>query len=303
MSPLRLIWFIDTDDMKRILITHMGVPDKPDEVKEYLFNIFSDDAMMLLPFQKTMAEIISTLRAKKSTQRYNSIGWTPLRRYTDEIVEKLLRKFKYDDILIKAAYTHSKPYIYDEPADSLIFPLYPEYSISLFGPIKKRMKNPIILKEWYYEQEFVDVFSERIKQRLQGLLPQKTALLFLAHGVPSSLKKKGDLYEDEIKESYEIFRKRFADYKSFLGYIGKVGPAKWSRPYADELVYMIKGYDNVVAVFLSFPVDNLEVLYDIDIVLKQKAEKAGIKNFLRAPLLNADDDFIEALYKIIRRRL
>jgi ferrochelatase len=281
----------------------MGVPDNPSEVKDYLFNIFSDDAMMSLPFQKTMAKIISTLRAKKSTERYNSIGWTPLKKYTDEIVRKLLIKFKDDDISVNAAYTHSKPYIYDEPSDSIIFPLYPQYSISLFGPIKKRIKNPVIMKEWYFEPEFIEVFSKRIKKSLEGLLPQKTALLFLAHGVPVSLKKKGDLYEDEVKESYEIFRKRFSGYKSFLGYIGKVGPQEWSRPYADDLIYLLKGYDNVVGVFLSFPVDNLEVLYDIDTVLKQKAEKAGIKNFLRVPLLNADDDFVEALSIIIRRRL
>jgi len=64
----------------------------------------------------------------------------------------------------------------------------------------------------------------------------------------------------------------------------------------DELTK--KGVKNILLVPLSFISDNIETLYDIDIVYKKYAEEKGLK-FVRTDCLNTSPKFIEALSNII----
>jgi ferrochelatase len=290
--------------MKEIIITHMGSPQNEEEVKEFLFNIFNDRNLIHFPFQSFVARLISSMRKKESLYRYKKIGDNPCLRYTLELSEKLSAIFKKEGYIVKAKFTHLRPYIYEDfNKDSLIFPLYPQYSDSLLGIIKGKIVGARILKEWYYEEEFLSLMESKIKKSLEGTDPDKTALLFLAHGIPESFIINGDEYEKQIISTYESLKSRFPDYKSKLAYIGKVGPSKWLKPYADEIIDEFKKIENIVSIYLSFPIDNLEVLYDIDIEYKNKLIERGVKRFIRAELLNSKDDFSKALYKIIKRRL
>ena len=290
--------------MKEIIITHMGSPQNEEDVKEFLFNIFNDRNLIHFPFQSFVARLISSMREKETLYRYRKIGDNPCLKYTLKLCEKLSSMFREDGYRVKAKFTHLKPYIYEDFKDgSLIFPLYPQYSNSLIGIIKKNLAGAKILKEWYYEEEFLSLMESKIKKSLEGTNPDKTALLFLAHGIPLSFVLNGDGYEKQIIATYESLKSRFPNYKSKLSYIGRVGPAKWLKPYADEIIDEIKKTENIVSVYLSFPIDNLEVLYDIDIDLKNKLIEGGVKKFIRVELLNSKDDFSKALYKIIKRRL
>jgi ferrochelatase len=53
---------------------------------------------------------------------------------------------------------------------------------------------------------------------------------------------------------------------------------------------------------VGFVADNVETLYDIDILYKQQSESMGI-SFRRSPCLNDSDRFIEALSSIVREYL
>jgi len=48
--------------------------------------------------------------------------------------------------------------------------------------------------------------------------------------------------------------------------------------------------------------DHIEILYDIDILYKEKAESLGMV-FKRTPSLNSSEEFIEALATIVEERL
>lgn len=290
--------------MKEIIITHMGTPKNEKEVEEFLFNIFNDRDLMRLPLQSLMARLISKLRKKESTSRYRQIGENPCLKYTIELGDKLSSLFEKDGFMVKVKFTHLSPYIYEDfKKDSLIFPLYPQYSNSVIGIIKSKLPDAKILKEWYYEEEFLSLMENRIKKSLAGLSSHDTTLLFLAHGIPKSFSLNGDEYENQVISTYEILKSRFSDYDSKLAYIGKVGFARWLSPNADEIIDEIKKQNNVVFIYLSFPIDNLEVLYDIDIELRSKFAKKGMGKTIRAELLNSADDFSHALYTIIKRRL
>lgn len=290
--------------MNKIIITHMGSPKDEKEVEEFLFNIFSDKNLMRLPLQSLIARLISKFREKESVYRYKKIEGSPCLKYTIELKDKLASLFKKDGFIVKAKFTHLKPYIYEDfEDDSVIFPLYPQYSNSVLGIIKSKLPKAKILKEWYYEEEFISLMESRIKKSLNGLSPHNTALLFLAHSIPKSFSLNENGYEKQVIATYEILKSRFAVYNSRLAYIGKVGFAKWLGPDADGIIDELKGFNNVVFVYLSFPIDNLEVLYDIDIKLKNRFIEKGFKKIIRAELLNSANDFSQALYTIIKRRL
>ncbi len=61
-DPAREIW--------GVLFVNMGGPEKTEEIRPYLYNIFSDRAVINFPLapllQKPMARLISTLSRKKS---------------------------------------------------------------------------------------------------------------------------------------------------------------------------------------------------------------------------------------------
>src|SRR4026208_1405566 len=79
-----------TNSDKRIgvLLFNLGGPETLDDVRPFLFNLFSDPDIIRLPWralQKPLAWLISTQRHQKSRGYYEQIGGgSPLRRITDE---------------------------------------------------------------------------------------------------------------------------------------------------------------------------------------------------------------------------
>ena len=73
-----------------VLLLNLGGPDSLDDVQPFLYNLFADPDIIRLPapaqfLQPTIAQLVSTLRAPKSREGYESIGGgSPLRRITEE---------------------------------------------------------------------------------------------------------------------------------------------------------------------------------------------------------------------------
>ena len=76
-----------------VLLLNLGGPEKPEDVRPFLFNLFSDPEIIRIPFpflQKPLAWFISSRRAKTSQENYQQIGGgSPLRRITEEQGEAL----------------------------------------------------------------------------------------------------------------------------------------------------------------------------------------------------------------------
>ena len=53
---------------------------------------------------------------------------------------------------------------------------------------------------------------------------------------------------------------------------------------------------------IAFVSDHIETLYEIDLLFGGEAEKLGL-NFKRAPSLNAEPAFIEALAQLVEQRV
>lgn len=282
----------------------MGSPGSKEDIRNFLKRIFTDDNLIKLPFQNITGNVIALLRAPVAEKHYEKAGGnSPLLSITHTIAKKLRMRFLRDGYDVEAAFTHSAPYLEDLSEKELyVFPLYPQYSYALTGAIERKLPEAKVIKNWHLEEEFIECYKKRIEKVLAGC-GDDGVLFFIAHSIPIYLVEKGDPYISQVEETYDRLRSFFKKQKTVLTYIGKTGPVKWAGPEVKKEMRKYKDRKNIICVYLSMPVDNIEVLYDIDCEIKKEAEKLGCKNFIRVELPNDNEDFIDALEKIIRRKL
>jgi ferrochelatase len=75
---------------------------------------------------------------------------------------------------------------------------------------------------------------------------------------------------------------------------------KWLGPDTAEFLKANAAGRSVVAVPIAFVSEHLETLYDMDIVAREAALKAGAIGFHRVPALGVRPDFVKALAGIVR---
>lgn len=286
--------------MKQIVLAHMGGPSGETELALFLKNIFLDREMMRLPMQPVSGPLLAGLRFKRSKAHYERTGWTPVKKLTSSLAYKLNARLNRDGFNVRAMYTHLPPYIEEAPADALIVPLYPQYSSALAGAMEKRLPGRKVVRSWHERKDFTRMLAGGIKESISCPDPAGTALMFIAHGLPEIFAGNNDPYIGQVGETFRAIAHHFPGHRTSLSYIGRAGPMKWVGPEAKDLIPSLKNIENIIAAYISFPLDNIEVLYDIDIGLKEEAARHGIKNFTRAVLPNDSDEFAGILEEIIR---
>ena len=317
-----------------VLLLNLGGPDKIEDVRPFLYNLFSDPEIIRLPikaFQKPLAWLISTLRAKKSQDNYLEIGGgSPLRRITEAQAEALESKLKElgQDAKIYIGMRYWHPYteeaiarIKQDRIDELvILPLYPQFSISTSGSsfrvLEEMWQTDRALQEikytlipsWYDNSGYLAAMVDLIAQELDKFdKPDQVHVFFSAHGVPVSyVEEAGDPYQEEIEKCTSLIMQtlgRSNDYT--LAYQSRVGPVEWLQPYTEDSLNELgqKGIKDLLVVPISFVSEHIETLQEIDMEYREIAESAGITNFQRVPALNIHPGFIDSLAELVTESL
>jgi protoporphyrin/coproporphyrin ferrochelatase len=313
-----------------VLLLNLGGPEKPEDVRPFLFNLFSDPEIIRLPFpwlQKPLAWMISTSRHKKSQENYKQIGGgSPLRRITEEQAQALetqLRQRGCDAttyIGMRYWYPFTEEAIArvkrDQVQELVILPLYPQFSISTSGS-SFRLLDQIwqkdadlaqidytIIASWYNRPGYLKAMADLIAHELdQFPNPHQVHVFFSAHGVPVSyVEEAGDPYQREIEACTELIMQTLnRPNPHTLAYQSRVGPVEWLKPYTDDALRELAAQDvkDIVVVPISFVSEHIETLEEIDIEYREVAEEAGIENFHRVPALNTDPTFIAELATMV----
>jgi ferrochelatase len=313
-----------------VLLLNLGGPDQPEDVRPFLFNLFSDPEIIRLPFswlQKPLAWIISTSRASKSQENYKQIGGgSPLRRITEEQAQALQTSLQHKgqdaQVYIGMRYWH--PFTEEAIArirrdgieKLVILPLYPQFSISTSGssfrllerlwqedPALDRIEYTVI-PSWYKRPGYLQAMAQLIAQELdQFPNPDEVHIFFSAHGVPVSyVEEAGDPYQQEIEECTELIMQTLdRPNPHTLAYQSRVGPVEWLKPYTEEAIPELaaQGVENLLVVPISFVSEHIETLQEIDIEYRELAEEAGIQHFQRVPALNTHPVFIDDLADMV----
>ncbi len=313
-----------------VLLLNLGGPEQLEDVRPFLFNLFSDPEIIRLPvswLQRPLAWLISTTRAQKSQENYRQIGGgSPLRHITEEqaraLQESLRHKGHEAQIYIGMRYWY--PFTEEAIArikrdnieQLVILPLYPQFSISTSGssfrllekiwnsdPELERVQHTVI-DSWYDSPGYLQAMAQLISQQLDQLdNPDGAHIFFSAHGVPLSyVEEAGDPYQREIEGCVDLLMRtlnRPNDYT--LAYQSRVGPVEWLKPYTEDAIGELaeQGVNTLVVVPISFVSEHIETLQEIDMEYRELAEEAGIEHFHRVPALNTHPVFIDDLATMV----
>jgi protoporphyrin/coproporphyrin ferrochelatase len=313
-----------------VLLLNLGGPDQLEDVRPFLFNLFSDPEIIRLPFtwlQKPLAWLISTSRARKSQENYKLIGGgSPLRRITEEqaqaLQESLKQKGQDTQVYVGMRYWH--PFTEEAIArikrdgiDRLvILPLYPQFSISTSGSSFRLLarlweEDPAltqidytVISSWYERSGYLAAMADLIAQQLEQFeQPDQVHIFFSAHGVPVSyVEEAGDPYQTEIENCTALIMETLnRPNPHTLAYQSRVGPVEWLKPYTEEAIKELAaaGTDNLLVVPISFVSEHIETLQEIDMEYREIAEEAGIHHFQRVPALNTHPAFINDLAELV----
>ncbi|NEP08707.1 MAG: ferrochelatase [Symploca sp. SIO2C1] len=317
-----------------VLLLNLGGPEELEDVRPFLYNLFSDPEIIRLPFswlQKPLAWFIATRRAKTSQENYKQIGGgSPLRQVTEAqaqaLQEHLHQQGEEARIYVGMRYWH--PFT-EEAVDQIkrdkieqlvILPLYPQFSISTSGSSFRILEqlwqedpklNEIeytIIPSWYKQPDYLQAMAQLIEQELEQFPePESVHIFFSAHGVPLSyVTEGGDPYQEEIEDCTALIMKTLNRPNPYnLAYQSRVGPVEWLKPYTDDALRELgaQGIENLLVVPISFVSEHIETLQEIDIEYRELAEESGIKNFQRVPALNTNPVFINSLATLVTEAL
>jgi ferrochelatase len=160
---------------------------------------------------------------------------------------------------------------------------------------------------WHMHPLFLGAIREKVREGLTGFAPEerkKVKLLFTAHSLPKSIVEK-DPYAREIEESIRGVADGLEHRAWRMGYQSRGGgPEEWVGPDVESVLRDLskEGVQTVLIVPIGFVSDHIEILYDIDIVYREKAKSLGIK-LKRTSSLNYSEKFIEALSAIVEEHM
>ncbi len=314
-----------------VLLFNLGGPEKPGDVRPFLFNLFSDPEIVRLPWkpaQKPLAWLIATTRYRKSVGYYKQIGGgSPLRRITEDQATALGKELgrRGIDARVYVGMRYWPPFTTDALSeierDSIsqlvVLPLYPQFSVSTTGSSFKEFVGLIdqrgglrdlrrrYISRWHAHPGYVASLADQIVAEINAFPdpdPRHVHLLFSAHSVPQSYISRGDPYLNQIQETVRLVAERLGNRSPVeLSFQSKVGPVKWLEPSTDQKLRELaaRGVKQVLAIPISFVSDHIETLYELDILYRKLADELGIETYRRVPAFNCSPVFINTLADLV----
>lgn len=304
-----------------IVLFNLGGPDAPEAVRPFLFNLFSDPAIIGLPtlFRWMLAQLISRKRAPTAQKIYEEIGGkSPILENTQaqaEALEKTLSQHGNVQVFTVMRYWH--PRAADvaravqayKPDHVILLPLYPQYSTTTTASSLKEWKRaaeacrlnvPTSAICCYPTQEdLIRAHAQLVRtyydEASEYGVPR---ILFSAHGLPEKVIKKGDPYQWQVEQTTRAVLQQWGaegvDYVNC--YQSRVGPMKWIGPSTEhEILSAAKEKRPIVLVPIAFVSEHSETLVELDIEYAALAHENGLDRYYRVPTLSVHAQFIAGL--------
>jgi ferrochelatase len=315
-----------------IVFLGMGGPSDLDEVRPFLYNLFSDPDIinlpfLLKPFQKMIAWMIAKFRTPQTKQMYQQIGnGSPIISITANhanLVEEELRSkginakcypcMRYTEPRAKTVVDEIRK---EDFTDIVLYPQYPHYANATTGSsfndfYKHYNLNGAItheISDWGMEEVYLNFWVEGIKNQLLKYTATKNVhLLFSAHALPKRYIDAGEKYPEKVREAVdEIIRRVDASHIStHLSYQSQAGPVEWTRPYTTDKIKEIakENPDVLIVVPIGFVSNHVETLYEIDILYADEAKEVGIPEFVRIEVPDADQMYSKQVAEMILNKI
>ena len=291
-----------------LLLAH-GTPDSVEEVPEFLLKVTGGR-----PLPPNVVEEIK--------HRYSLIGRSPLTAYTKKQAAMLSREL---NLPVYVGMRNWKPFIADTvramAADGVqrataicLAPHDSRTSVGLYRQAVLGEQPPFqveFIDNWHDHPLLAQAFAEKLRagwERACRELGARAPVIFTAHSVPQRTIAEGDPYEQQARETAALVAREApaltADNWTFAFQSQGMSGGAWLGPTVEETILQLKakGHRGVFIQPIGFLCDHVEVLYDVDIMFRECAEKNGMRLW-RAESLNDSPTLIAALADVARSRM
>ncbi len=289
----------------RVLFTYMGAPTEPDEIEDFIFRFLYDVRYHIglnVPGAKAIIKGIAKARARQVRGHYKVIGGkSPLVEYMMEIAGAVSEKTGHE---VRLGMCYSRPLLEELNWDfDLVFPLYHVYSSSTtercLAKIRELFGEKPYVREWWDNAKFIRWVQRNIKTGLEDSGFEEPYVILSVHSLPKRVIDEGDPYERTHRKLAERVMKAF-DLPWEIAFQSKFERGQWLGPEVPEVLERLKseGVSEVLVYPLSFIVENIETLYELDVEYGEVAERLGLR-YKRAGLNHRDPLLSEAVAEVI----
>jgi ferrochelatase len=290
-----------------VLLMAYGTPRSPEEILPY----YTDIRRGRPPTDEQLADLKA---------RYDAIGGiSPLAARTEaqrDALQRALDNIAPNTFTVQLGLKHAHPMI-EETVENIasqgikqiialvLAPHFSSYSIGQYvgraqAAAERHGINVIGINSWATEPAFIDFLATDMAAK-KSALPVRTRVLFTAHSLPQRIIDGGDPYPHELHATATAVTNKLGlvegdDWGIAWQSAGRT-PEPWIGPDILDVIDTIAASNQADAVLISacgFVADHLEVLYDLDIEAKHRADHHGLQ-FGRTTCVNDDAVVMAAL--------
>jgi protoporphyrin/coproporphyrin ferrochelatase len=182
--------------------------------------------------------------------------------------------------------------------------LAPHYSRMSVGEYRERLEAAvdgraelILVESWHDDAGFVDAVARRVRGT-------DAWVVFTAHSLPERILSDGDPYREQLLETSLLVAERagLGDRWSFAFQSASATGEPWLGPDILEELERLHGAGarKVLVAPVGFVSDHLEILWDLDVEARERADKLGLE-LARIESLNDDPAFVHALAGVVQK--
>jgi ferrochelatase len=281
-----------------VVLMAYGSPSRPEDVRPYLEDVRG-------------GRPVSDAAVEELAGRYRRIGGrSPLDDVTEAQRAALEREL---GVPVFVGMKHWRPRIAEAVEQALAggatrivgLVLAPHYSRLSIGQYRDRLEAAaagraelVLVESWHDHEPFIDVLADRV-------LGTDAWVVFTAHSLPKRILGEGDPYRDELLETSRLVAER-ADLRrwSFAFQSASATGEPWLGPDVLEELERLHdaGEAKVLVAPVGFVSDHLEILWDLDVEARERAQELGLE-LDRIDSLNDDPAFIHALATLVEEGL
>ncbi|HET9849555.1 MAG TPA: ferrochelatase [Candidatus Dormibacteraeota bacterium] len=305
-------------DRTAVLLMAYGSPNRLDEVEPY----FTDIRGGQTPSREAIEEL---------TERYRQVGVpTPLLAVSTNLAQQLEESLRAHPpngtrYSVHLGMKHWTPRIATAVGEAIeagagrliAIVLAPHYSKISTEGYRRQVESALaqdpsrwigldFVESWHELEGYLDAVAENVRAtRAQFREPGRVVAVFTAHSLPARILNEGDPYQDQLLRTSELVAQRAGIENWRFSYQSQSHTGEpWLGPDLPDMVETLagEGHRSVLVASVGFIADHLEILYDIDIEAKAKADELGVE-LRRAPMLNADPRLVQALYALVSERV
>ena len=312
-----------------IVLFNLGGPDRPESIKPFLLNLFTDPAILRVPFfiRPFLARRITNARLQPARASYAVLGGkSPLLELTQQQASALEAALPdlHAKCFIAMRYWHpfsdaTARAVRDfQPDEVILLPLYPQYSTTTTGSSLTAWReaaarvglvaNTTTLCCYPTDAAFIAATTallrtayDAARSQLAPSIPLR--VLFSAHGLPEDIVQRGDPYQWQIEQtvSRAVTELAQTELDWVTCYQSRATPQRWIEPSTEaEVERAARDKVAVLVVPIAFVSEHSETLVELDVDYRALADRHGVPGYFRVPAQNADAGFIAALAGLVR---